>query len=117
MLYATPDLLSVHTTAGGRRTFEGERRRRRLARMRPSRLRMSPIVEAAGYRVVGDDQEGHADLVIASQGEEVPGDVAKRTIWLRSDPDAANKKDTSIYRYDRAGLLMALKSTGTGRGR
>ena len=78
---------------------------------------LRPIVEAAGYRVVGDDQEGHADLVIASQGEEVPGDVAKRTIWLRSDPDAANKKDTSIYRYDRAGLLMALKSTGTGRGR
>jgi two-component system chemotaxis sensor kinase CheA len=78
---------------------------------------LRPIVEAAGYRVVGDDQEGHADLVIASQGEKVPGEAGKRTIWLRSDPDAANKKDTSIYRYDRAGLLMALKSTGTGRGK
>ncbi|MEA3060487.1 MAG: hypothetical protein QOJ94_268, partial [Sphingomonadales bacterium] len=26
------------------------------------------------------------------------------------------KKDDTIYRYDRAGLLMALKAAGTGRG-
>ena len=36
---------------------------------------------------------------------------------LRSDPDAAGAKDDSIYRYDRAGLLMALKSAGAGRGK
>jgi two-component system chemotaxis sensor kinase CheA len=77
---------------------------------------LRPIVEAAGYRVVGDEHEGNADLVIAAQGAEV-ADEAARTIWLRSEPDAAGKKDESIYRYDRAGLLMALKSASGGRGK
>ena len=51
-------------------------------------------------------------MIIASQGEDV-GDAA-RAIYLRSDPEPANKKDDSIYRYDRAGLLLALKSAGRG---
>jgi two-component system chemotaxis sensor kinase CheA len=76
---------------------------------------LRPIVEAAGYRVVGDDQEGDADLVIATQGADVLGEAAGKTIWLRTEPDAAGKKDESIYRYDRAGLLMALKSAGRGK--
>ncbi|MGE5563353.1 MAG: chemotaxis protein CheA [Bacillota bacterium] len=78
---------------------------------------LRPIVEAAGYRVVGDEHEGDADLVIAPQGSEVPEEVAKKTIWLRTEPDSAGKKDESIYRYDRAGLLMALKTAGAGRGK
>jgi two-component system chemotaxis sensor kinase CheA len=78
---------------------------------------LRPIIEAAGYRVVGDDHEGEADFVIATQGVEIPGAAAKKTIWLRSDPDADGKKDESIYRYDRAGLLMALKSAGAGRSK
>ena len=76
---------------------------------------LRPIVEAAGYRVVGDEHDGDADLVIAPQGAELPDDAAKQTIWLRTEPDAAGKKDDSIYRYDRAGLLMALKSAGRGK--
>jgi two-component system, chemotaxis family, sensor kinase CheA len=79
---------------------------------------LRPIVEAAGYRVIGDDEDsGDADLVIASQGTAVPKDARGRTIWLRAEPDVAGKKDDSIYRYDRAGLLMALKSAGAGRGK
>jgi two-component system, chemotaxis family, sensor kinase CheA len=78
---------------------------------------LRPIVEAAGYRVVGDEHDGDADLVIAAEGADVPGDAAGKTIWLRAEPEAAGKKDESIYRYDRAGLLMALKSVGAGRGR
>ncbi|MCL6730315.1 chemotaxis protein CheA [Sphingomonas hankyongi] len=78
---------------------------------------LRPIVEAAGYRVVGGDEEGEADLVIASQGDDVAEIAAKRTIWLRTEPDAAGKKDESIYRYDRAGLLMALKTASVGRGK
>jgi two-component system chemotaxis sensor kinase CheA len=78
---------------------------------------LRPIVEAAGYRVVGDEHQGDADLVIASKGDELPEDGAKNTIWLRAEPDAAGKKDESIYRYDRAGLLMALKTAGAGRGK
>ncbi|HEX5237352.1 MAG TPA: chemotaxis protein CheA [Sphingomicrobium sp.] len=73
---------------------------------------LRPIVEAAGYRVVGEDHDGDADLVIASQGESAPADASDKTIWLRSEPEASGKKDQSIYRYDRAGLLMALKSAG-----
>ena len=56
-----------------------------------------------------------ADLVIASQGETV--DASQCAIYLRSEPEPRNKKDESIYRYDRAGLLMALKSAGAGRGK
>jgi two-component system chemotaxis sensor kinase CheA len=78
---------------------------------------LRPIVEAAGYRVVSDRDDGEADLVIASQGVEVSSDGAKRTIWLRSEPETSGKKDDSIYRYDRPGLLMALKSAGAGRGK
>jgi two-component system chemotaxis sensor kinase CheA len=78
---------------------------------------LRPIVEAAGYRVVGEDDESRADLVIASQGVEVPTDEVKKTIWLRTEPEASGKKDDSIYRYDRAGLLMALKTAGAGRGK
>jgi two-component system, chemotaxis family, sensor kinase CheA len=75
---------------------------------------LRPIVEAAGYRVVGDQEEVEADLVIASVGESPPSD-AERTIWLRTEPEPVGKKDDSIYRYDRAGLLMALKSAGRGK--
>lgn len=78
---------------------------------------LRPIVEAAGYEVVSDRYEGDADLVIAAQGEEVPDDSAKRTIWLRTEPEASGKKDDSIYRYDRAGLLKALKTAGGGRAK
>ena len=76
---------------------------------------LRPIVEAAGYLVVGADAEIAADLVIASQGDEVSD--AANAIVLRSEPEPTGKKDESIYRYDRAGLLMALKSAGAGRGK
>jgi two-component system chemotaxis sensor kinase CheA len=74
---------------------------------------LRPIVEAAGYRVVGEGDDP-ADLVIASQGSPVTGEGAGQTIWLRSEAEASGKKDQSIYRYDRAALLMALKSAGAG---
>jgi two-component system chemotaxis sensor kinase CheA len=81
---------------------------------------LRPIVEAAGYRVVGDGEEAGEtpDLVIAAKGSELPEKAPDgRTIWLRADPDAEGRQDDSIYRYDRAGLLMALKSAASGRGR
>jgi len=74
---------------------------------------LRPIVEAVGYRVVGDDHDGEADLVITSEPKKAANGA--RTIVLRSEPEAAGKGDQSIYRYDRAGLLMALKSAG-GKG-
>jgi two-component system chemotaxis sensor kinase CheA len=75
---------------------------------------LRPIVEAAGYRVVSDADAVEADLAILSEASS--GDAAAaRTIRLRSEPDPASEKDETIYRYDRAALLMALKSAGAGR--
>ena len=74
---------------------------------------LRPIVEAAGYRVVSDADEVQADLAILSEASAIDG-AAARTIRLRSEPDPASEKDDTIYRYDRAALLMALKSAGAG---
>jgi two-component system chemotaxis sensor kinase CheA len=76
---------------------------------------LRPIVEAAGYRVVGDEDEAEADLVIATDGKAAAEVAAPRRIVLRADPDAAGDEDESIYRYDRAGLLMALKAAGRSK--
>ena len=70
---------------------------------------------AAGYRVVGDEYDGQPDLVIASQGEDAKTDSSGRTIVLR--PEREGDDQESIYRYDRAGLLMALKAAGVGGGK
>jgi two-component system, chemotaxis family, sensor kinase CheA len=78
---------------------------------------LRPLVEAAGYRVVDHTEDEKADVVIACVGEDLPGAARQKTIWLRPEPEAANKKDESIYRYDRAGLLVALKSASSGRGK
>ena len=74
---------------------------------------LRPIVEAAGYRVVGSAHDGDVDLVIASEGSDAEASH-ERTIWLRSDPEGSAANDRSIYRYDRAGLMLALKSAGRG---
>jgi two-component system chemotaxis sensor kinase CheA len=74
---------------------------------------LRPIVEAAGYRVVGSDSQEAADLVIAPAGSAAPANDDARVIWLRSDPEG-EADDQSIYRYDRAGLMMALTAAGGG---
>ena len=48
---------------------------------------LRPIIEAAGYRVVGDDDLAEVDLVIAAQGDEIVEEAATHTIWLRPEPD------------------------------
>jgi two-component system chemotaxis sensor kinase CheA len=75
---------------------------------------LRPIVEAAGYLVIGEGDELSADVTIISHGREVRAEGGGKVLRLATDPDAANGAD-SIYRYDRAGLLMALKSAGSGR--
>jgi two-component system chemotaxis sensor kinase CheA len=79
---------------------------------------LRPLIEAAGYRVVGHAEDDDADVVIASLGDELPEEESfHKTIWLRSEPEAVGEFDDSIYRYDRAGLLMALKSAGGRKGK
>jgi len=71
---------------------------------------LRPIVESAGYRVVDEGADLPADLTIAFEGGTAAANSA-RTIWLRSDPDAGARPD-SIYRYDRDGLMAAIRSAG-----
>ncbi len=75
---------------------------------------LRPIVEAAGYLVIGEKDELSADITIVSEGRAVPSEEGARILRLASDPDAADGQD-SIYRYDRAGLLIALKSAAGRR--
>ncbi|MCL6740138.1 chemotaxis protein CheA [Sphingomonas sp. RB56-2] len=77
---------------------------------------LRPIVEAAGYLVIGEQDELAADVTIVSQGKDVEPGQGGRILRLAADPDAANGED-SIYRYDRAGLLMALKASSASAGR
>ena len=78
---------------------------------------LRPIVEAAGYRVVGDGDEADADLVIAvAAATKLPTTRRDETIWLRTEPEAAGKKDESIYRYDRAGLADGAEVGRRGEG-
>jgi len=75
---------------------------------------LRPIVEAAGYLVIGEKDELSADITIVSEGREVATEKGGRVLRLASDPDTADGQD-KIYRYDRAGLLIALKSASAGR--
>ena len=78
---------------------------------------LRPIVEAAGYIVIAEGDASAADLTIVGDSHDPAAasvGEAGRLLRLATDPDAADGKD-SIYRYDRAGLLIALKNTGTGR--
>ncbi|MCJ7422248.1 chemotaxis protein CheA [Sphingomicrobium astaxanthinifaciens] len=75
---------------------------------------LRPIVEAAGYAVVDAASEAAAgaDLVIRSAEEADSAPTGAGTLLkLRKSPEG---DDDSIYRYDRAGLLMALRSVAGG---
>ncbi|CDO36527.1 chemotaxis protein CheA [Novosphingobium sp. KN65.2] len=70
-----------------------------------------PMVEAAGYRVV-EAAEAELDLaIIAQPGESGPAG-ARQVIRLRSSAMEAPDDPDSIYRYDHAGLLSALRQSG-----
>ncbi|HKT85920.1 MAG TPA: chemotaxis protein CheA [Novosphingobium sp.] len=74
-----------------------------------------PMVEAAGYRVIdADPEETEVDLAITSQIAETVPISARQVIRLRSSPAATPEAPDSIYRYDHAGLLSALGSSGRG---
>ena len=77
---------------------------------------LRPIVEAAGYRVVGSDPAVAADLAIVSEGSHQDEARAAHVISLRATPARLGSADNSIYRYDRLGLLAALGSASS-RGR
>ena len=83
-----------------------------------SRNMLRPIVEAAGYRVVALDSDERADLMIAGAGASHsagPPSGDGRVLWLSASPDAP-ANENHIYRYDRAGLLVALRDAASAGG-
>ncbi|MCJ8157524.1 chemotaxis protein CheA [Sphingomonas sp. LaA6.9] len=79
---------------------------------------LRPLVEAAGYRVAfaGDLEPGDADIVIASDTEPLDEELPPgRLLRLRSDMGARDADPSSVYRYDRAGLMSALQAGRAGR--
>lgn len=79
-----------------------------------ARTILQPLVEAAGYRIARMDDEIEADLAIALAEEPAAErGIARETIRLRPDPQ--DDGDGTIYRYDRDGLLAALKRVRSGR--
>lgn len=59
---------------------------------------LAPVLEAAGYRLGGED----ADVVLTLDDGNADGDA--RTVQLSRDPDCG------VYCYDRAGLMAAVAS-------
>jgi len=69
---------------------------------------LAPLLGAAGYRVAfaGEPNEDRISVVVTTAGA-VPEGVEAPVVRLRGTPD--NSGDESIYRYDRDGLLNALR--------
>ena len=63
--------------------------------------------------LAGEESAEAADLVIASAEDKAKAktDEKGRVLRLRRTPEGS---DDSIYRYDRAGLIMALKAAAGG---
>ncbi|MXO75811.1 chemotaxis protein CheA [Altererythrobacter aerius] len=80
-----------------------------------ARTILAPLIESAGYRVVGDSFEGSADVAIASEAATGDRGPAQAIITLCADPDRAATLPGSFYRYDRAGLLAALTALRSGK--
>ncbi len=76
---------------------------------------LRPMVEAIGYRVVDESEDGPVDLAIVSEAVPEISQGADRVIRLRSKPDELPEDPYTIYRYDRDGLMRALRSGTRGR--
>ncbi len=77
---------------------------------------LRPIIESAGYRVVGLFDSEEADILIANAEEEdiLPVSGGK-VVRIRSSADVQGEDDDSIYRYDRVGLISALSRHAGGQ--
>ncbi|MEP3226819.1 MAG: chemotaxis protein CheA [Parasphingorhabdus sp.] len=71
---------------------------------------LKPLVEAAGYQVIGAQDKQSADIAIALDEEADRTLEATETIRLTSRADTDEKAGNEIYRYDRDALNAALKS-------
>ncbi len=80
---------------------------------------LRPIIESAGYRVVDAAEAEGADIVIANAEAAEPVPAAPgQVLRIRGSSEPRGEGDDSIYRYDRAGLMLALsrRSVAAKRG-
>jgi two-component system chemotaxis sensor kinase CheA len=74
-----------------------------------------PLLENSGYRVTSALAAGEVpDVVLSSEGLGEPAAEIAPVVRLRRQKAGAGRNDDSIYRYDRAGLLSALRSRIAG---
>ncbi|MCT2559461.1 chemotaxis protein CheW [Tsuneonella sp. YG55] len=76
---------------------------------------LAPLVESAGYAVVGDGFAGQADVAIATDDAPLGDGAGGTLITLSADPDNATPDGARLYRYDRAALLARLAALRAGR--
>ncbi len=81
-----------------------------------SRTILEPLVMAAGYNVVTD--EDNVDIAIILSGEDMTGETsssaAHKTIRLRDSKTASESDTGTVYRYDRDALIEALENVSKG---
>lgn len=71
---------------------------------------LAPLVEAAGYEIATGDEPADVTIAIAIDGAaDLPPSDEAAVITLHSDPDAVGTSGSGVYRYDREGLLTALR--------
>lgn len=80
---------------------------------------LAPMLELTGYRVlIGAPGPGEepGDIVLSCDADRMPVDDAVPVVRLRPTIARTGPGDDSIYRYDRAGLMVALAANARGRG-
>ena len=79
---------------------------------------LAPLVAEAGYRLAGP-QDTHADVTIVTENVKAVDSLStigdQAVIAVRLDQEPAGPADTSIFRYDREGMIEALKRHAGGR--
>jgi two-component system chemotaxis sensor kinase CheA len=77
---------------------------------------LKPVLEGAGYRVATRLRSGENPAVVLTMDAVAPlAPTNVPVVRLRRDRAGGNPGDTSIYRYDRDGLLAALAQSAGGR--
>ncbi|MEP3029707.1 MAG: chemotaxis protein CheA [Erythrobacter sp.] len=79
-----------------------------------ARTILAPLVKAAGYDVVATSEEP-SDITIVLDEADITDDIGtlSSVIRIRSQPDGSDD-NKSIYRYDRDGLIDALRHARAG---
>ncbi len=76
---------------------------------------LRPMVEAAGYKVVTEGDDSKIDVAIAPFEEGAPVKPEGKAIRLRATKEETEATAGTVYRYDREGLIAALRQAIAGR--